>query len=242
MGGEGSGPRPKGGATTTKRSRDAPRQPRASSAEGEVKAESPQQAVLPEEGHVRPEMVRVVADSVGVNMSSDVGQLLAPDVEYRLREIIQVGTLALALQGYRGVWRVIQGGHPIVAGWPLRAAAAARPSRNGTLTRVLALSHTLECLCVGWTGGLLALRGCSIQGGRLQFDPSPTRSAICYRGGTGRYGEATVYAVMNPNLHTMGTSNAVVLRVGCRGWAHLVSTAWERARSRHGRCVHGIHR
>jgi hypothetical protein len=47
---------------------------------------------------------------------------------------------------------------------------------------------------------------------------------------------------MNPNLHTVGASHAVVLRMGCRGWAHLVSMAWQRARSRHGGCKHGMHR
>lgn len=88
-----SAPRVKGGGA--KRSRDATRERSAAATnkavanKGEPSAPASQAAT--QEGHVRPEMVRIVADSAGVpNLSADVGQLLAPDVEYRLREIIQV--------------------------------------------------------------------------------------------------------------------------------------------------------
>lgn len=40
---------------------------------------------------VPKETIEVIAQSVGIcNLSSDVAQALAPDVEYRIREIMQV--------------------------------------------------------------------------------------------------------------------------------------------------------
>lgn len=40
---------------------------------------------------VQPESLQVIADSVGVpKLSADAAKALGPDVEYRLREIIQV--------------------------------------------------------------------------------------------------------------------------------------------------------
>lgn len=40
---------------------------------------------------VQPESLQVIADGVGVpKLSTDAAKALAPDVEYRLREIIQV--------------------------------------------------------------------------------------------------------------------------------------------------------
>lgn len=41
--------------------------------------------------HVRPETIRLVADSVGLStLAPEVAAVLAPEVEYRMREIIQV--------------------------------------------------------------------------------------------------------------------------------------------------------
>jgi hypothetical protein len=107
-----SAPRVKGGVA--KRSRDATRERTAAATnkavvnKGEPSAPASQAAT--QEGHVRPEMVRIVADSASVpNLSADVGQLLAPDVEYRLREIIQVrfpsSSRALAVLVARSVTR-----------------------------------------------------------------------------------------------------------------------------------------
>ncbi len=40
---------------------------------------------------VQPESLQVIADSVGIpKLSADAAKALAPDVEFRLREIIQV--------------------------------------------------------------------------------------------------------------------------------------------------------
>lgn len=41
---------------------------------------------------VDQEFVRVVADSLGIKPSDDALKAIAPDVEYRLREIVQVGS------------------------------------------------------------------------------------------------------------------------------------------------------
>eukprot|EP00854_Cymbomonas_tetramitiformis_P029811 gene29811-37180_t len=42
--------------------------------------------------HICPESIKVVADSLGIsNLEDEVAQAMAPDVEYRLREIIQEG-------------------------------------------------------------------------------------------------------------------------------------------------------
>jgi transcription initiation factor TFIID subunit 6 len=41
---------------------------------------------------VEPSTLQVIADSVGIpKLSTDAAKALAPDVEYRIREIIQVG-------------------------------------------------------------------------------------------------------------------------------------------------------
>lgn len=41
--------------------------------------------------HIQPSMVQVIAQSINIpNLSEEAAQALAPDVEYRLREIIQV--------------------------------------------------------------------------------------------------------------------------------------------------------
>lgn len=45
--------------------------------------------VDPNAARVSAESVRVVADSVGVALEPDVAEALAPDVEYRLREVVQ---------------------------------------------------------------------------------------------------------------------------------------------------------
>ena len=43
---------------------------------------------------VQPEALQVIADSVGISkLSADAAKVLAPDVEYRLREIIQARSL-----------------------------------------------------------------------------------------------------------------------------------------------------
>lgn len=39
---------------------------------------------------VSPESVAVVADSLGVALGEAAARVLAPDVEYRLREVVQV--------------------------------------------------------------------------------------------------------------------------------------------------------
>ena len=39
---------------------------------------------------IEPEFVQIVADGLGVKPSEDANKTLAPDVEYRMREIIQV--------------------------------------------------------------------------------------------------------------------------------------------------------
>jgi hypothetical protein len=45
---------------------------------------------------VPKETIEVIAQSVGIpSLGADVSAALAPDVEYRLREIMQVGPLAL---------------------------------------------------------------------------------------------------------------------------------------------------
>ena len=41
---------------------------------------------------VEPSTLQVIADSVGIpKLSTDAAKALAPDVEYRIREIVQVG-------------------------------------------------------------------------------------------------------------------------------------------------------
>lgn len=44
---------------------------------------------------VQPESVATIADSLGLALSDETLRALAPDVEYRLREIIQVGAWGL---------------------------------------------------------------------------------------------------------------------------------------------------
>lgn len=39
---------------------------------------------------VRPDNIRIIAESLGIKVTDDAATGLAPDVEYRLREIIQV--------------------------------------------------------------------------------------------------------------------------------------------------------
>eukprot|EP00976_Prorocentrum_cordatum_P065282 1177843-Prorocentrum_minimum.AAC.5 len=44
--------------------------------------------------HVRPETIKIVGDSAGISkLTDEVASALAPDVEYRMREIIQVRLL-----------------------------------------------------------------------------------------------------------------------------------------------------
>lgn len=53
---------------------------------------------------VQPVTLQVIADSAGITkLSADAAKVLAPDVEYRLREIIQVrnsGAILTALAGW----------------------------------------------------------------------------------------------------------------------------------------------
>lgn len=48
---------------------------------------------------VQPSNVHTIAESLGLRVKGDAAQALAPDVEYRLREIIQVRALCGILQG-----------------------------------------------------------------------------------------------------------------------------------------------
>lgn len=42
-------------------------------------------------GYVRPALISAIADSIGISdVSGEVARVLAPDVEYRVRDILQV--------------------------------------------------------------------------------------------------------------------------------------------------------
>lgn len=42
-------------------------------------------------GHVKPSLISAIAESVGIaDLSDDAARVLAPDVEYRVRDILQV--------------------------------------------------------------------------------------------------------------------------------------------------------
>jgi hypothetical protein len=51
-------------------------------------------------GHVKPALISAIAESIGiVDLSDDAARTLAPDVEYRVRDILQVrasGALRIA--------------------------------------------------------------------------------------------------------------------------------------------------
>ena len=57
-------------------------------------------ATRSEAPHVRPDTIKIVADSVGISkLSDEVASALSPDVEYRMREIIQVRFCVAHLAG-----------------------------------------------------------------------------------------------------------------------------------------------
>lgn len=42
-------------------------------------------------GHVKPALISAIAESIGIaDLSDDASRVLAPDVEYRVRDILQV--------------------------------------------------------------------------------------------------------------------------------------------------------
>ena len=42
-------------------------------------------------GHIKPDLIAAVAESVGIEkLSPEAARILAPDIEYRLRDVVQV--------------------------------------------------------------------------------------------------------------------------------------------------------
>ncbi len=74
--------------------------PQSDGVDGLPSRQAPQHALVPlfrsQQGHAamnfKPSNVHVIAESLGLKVQEEAARALAPDVEYRLREIIQVCT------------------------------------------------------------------------------------------------------------------------------------------------------